>query len=107
MRINEHGEYVYSEVEARELSIARKLIRDTYKTRGQNTARTLVDVMNVMLTRCPMNGYAVHTTVTNKGSNLSFIKDGSELIFQVNDCPNIECCYEELFEFIIQKAFPL
>lgn len=100
------GERVYSAEEQVEIKNALKLYRDTYKAVAQNTARTLIDVMNRYLTRCPMSDYAIHTTVTNKGTNLSFIKNGSELIHQVNYAPNIEACYEELLDFIVQKAFP-
>lgn len=101
------GGRVYSEEEQLEIRSALKLYRDTYRSFGQNTARTLIDVMNRYLTRCPMSDYAIHTTITTKGTNLSFLKNGTELVFQVNDAPNIEACYEELLEFIVQKAFPL
>jgi len=104
--INELGEESYVVESPLEIKRALSEHKSKYKALGQNTARTLIDTMNRYLTNCPMSEYAIHTTITQNEANLSFVSHGKETIFQVTDCRNIEACYEELLDFVIQKAFP-
>jgi len=72
------------------------------KPLGQNTGITLIDCLNHYLTSCPIS-CKVTTWNQDYMWNLELSRNGAQL-FEVKDAVNIQCCYEELLEFIITKG---
>lgn len=70
----------------------------------QSSSRTLIDCLDVYLTTPPYDKNIISINVNNGSFSIDYRDSNKVSIFHVEDCPNIQCCYEELLDFIINKA---
>lgn len=69
---------------------------------GQNTARTLIDCINHFITACPI-GCKILVWSEDYRWNLELSRNGAKL-YEHLDAPNVQCCYEELLQWLTEKA---
>lgn len=76
----------------------------TYKLRHkeghQATNRTLVDCMNHYILA---NGFTLTAEIMARKCKLILKKDG-DVIHETAECYNLQCAYEELTEWLVEKA---
>lgn len=69
---------------------------------NNSSYRTLIECINHFVSESPVNG-AIEVKINSNNVKLSLIRN-DKVIFEINDCKNLQMAYEELLRWIIEKS---